>query len=135
MVCYLNGYLLELMYRKVQSLVQFSLIYINDLSDDIVSIVKLFAYDTSLFPAMHGSNISANELNNNLQKIFEWDYKSKMSFNTDLNKQAQEIIFSRKLSKSSHPKIFFNDTYCQNVYRSKHKLPPSYLLLAHELFF
>ena len=115
MVCYLNGYLLELVYRKVQSLVKFSLIFINDLSDDIVSIVNFFAYDTSLFPAMHGSNISANELSNNLHKISEWDYKSKMSFNTDLNKQAQETIFSKKLNKSSHPKIFFNDNYCQNV--------------------
>ena len=32
-----------------------------------------------------------------------------MSFNPDLNKQAQEVIFSRKLNKSSHPKIFFNN--------------------------
>ena len=31
-----------------------------------------------------------------------------MSFNLDLNKQAQEVIFSRKLNKSSHPKIVFN---------------------------
>ena len=31
-----------------------------------------------------------------------------MSFNPDLNKQAQEVIFSRKLNKPSHPKIVFN---------------------------
>ena len=31
-----------------------------------------------------------------------------MSFNPDFNKQAQEIIFSRKLNKPSHPKIVFN---------------------------
>ena len=46
----------------------FFLIYINDLSDDLVSTVKLFADDTSLFSVVHDSNISANELNNDLQK-------------------------------------------------------------------
>ena len=86
----------------------FFLIYINDLSDDLVSTIKLFADDTSLFSVVHDSNISANELNNDLQKISEWAYKWKMSFNPDLNKQAQEVIFSRKLNKPSHPKIVFN---------------------------
>ena len=39
-----------------------------------------------------------------------------MSFNSDLNKQAQGVIFSRKLNKSSHPKIFFNNApvFCAN---------------------
>ena len=32
------------------------------------------------------SNISANELNYDLQKISEWDFKWKMSFSPDLNK-------------------------------------------------
>ena len=44
----------------------FFLIYINDLSDDLVSTIKLFADDTSLFSVVHDSNISANELNNDL---------------------------------------------------------------------
>ena len=86
----------------------FFLIYINDLSDDLVSTIKLFADDASLFSVVHDSNISANELNNDLQKISEWAYKWKMSFNSDLNKQAWEVIFSRKLNKPSHPKIVFN---------------------------
>ena len=47
----------------------FFLIYINDLSDDLVSTVKLFADDTSLFSAARDSNISAYELNNDMQKI------------------------------------------------------------------
>ena len=33
-----------------------------------------------------------------------------MSFNPDLNKQAQKVVFSRKLNKSYDLKIFFNDT-------------------------
>ena len=71
--------------------------------------MKLFADDTSLFSIVYDSNISAYELNNDIQKISEWAYKWKMLFNTDLNKQAQEVIFSRKLNKSSHLKIFFNN--------------------------
>ena len=43
-------------------------IYINDLSDELVSAVKLFADDTSLFSVVCESNISAYDLNNDLQK-------------------------------------------------------------------
>ena len=32
-----------------------------------------------------------------------------MSFNPDLNKQAQEVIFFRKLRKPFHAKIFYNN--------------------------
>ena len=46
----------------------FFLIYINDLSDELVSTVKLFADDTSLFSVVCDSNISAYELNNDMQK-------------------------------------------------------------------
>ena len=61
----------------------FSLIYINDLSDDLVSTVN-----ETVFSVVHDSNISANELKNDLQKISELAYKWKMSFNLDLNKQT-----------------------------------------------
>ena len=39
-----------------------------------------------------------------------------MSFNPDLNKQAQEVIFSMKLKKSCHPKVFANNAlvFCAN---------------------
>ena len=62
------------------------------------------------------SNISTYEPNNDMQKISEWAYTWKMSFNPDLNKQAQEVIFSRKLTKFYHPKIFFNNApvFCAN---------------------
>ena len=53
----------------------FFLIYINDLSDELVSTVKLFADDTSLFSVVHDSNISAYEANNDMQKISQWACK------------------------------------------------------------
>ena len=78
------------------------LIYINDLSDGIISNVKLFA---SVFSTIHDSNTSASNLNSDLQKISEWAFKWKMSFNPDPTKQAQEVIFSRKLIKPRHSLI------------------------------
>ena len=44
----------------------FFLIYINDLSVDMISTVKMFADDTSLFSIIHDPNTLSNELNKNL---------------------------------------------------------------------
>ena len=84
-------------------------IYINDLLGNLISTVKLFADDKSLFSIVNNNKISANELNKDLQKLSAWAYKWEMSFNPDLNKKAQQVVFSRKLNKSSHLKIFFNN--------------------------
>ena len=51
------------------------LIYINDLSENIESTVKLFADDTSLFSVVHNNNTSAEVLNRGLQKIYQWSHK------------------------------------------------------------
>lgn len=50
-------------------------------------------------------NISKNDLNNDLQKIHEWEYQWKTIFNLDLSKQGQEMIFSEKFSKHFHQGI------------------------------
>ena len=82
----------------------------------MVSIVKPFADDTSVFSMVNDANVSADELNKDLQKMSEWAYKWEMSFNPGLNKQAQEVIFCRKLNKSCLPKIYFNNAlvFCDN---------------------
>ena len=69
---------------------------------------------------LNDTNISAIDINKDLQKISEWAYEWKMSFNPDLNKQAQEVVFSRKLNKSSHPKTFFNNAAVVCVSWQKH---------------
>ena len=51
------------------------LIYINDLSDNLSSNVKLFADDTSLFSVTHDVNVSARELNDVLRKIRNWAFQ------------------------------------------------------------
>ena len=70
--------------------------------------MKLFADDTSLFSTVCEPNISASQLDSDLKRISHWAYKWKMNFNPDLSKQAQEVIFSIKIVKVSHPSITFN---------------------------
>ena len=74
-------------------------IYINDLSKNLSSITKIFANDTSIFSVVHDVDLSAKQLNDDLNKISEWAFQCKMAFNPDLSKQAQKIDFSRKLVK------------------------------------
>ena len=52
----------------------FFLIYINDLTDGISSIVKLFADDTLLFSVVQNKNNSASQLSNDLDEISDWAY-------------------------------------------------------------
>ena len=47
----------------------------------------------TLFSAITSPAISSLNLNEDLVKITHWAYQWKMSFNPDITKQAQEIIF------------------------------------------
>ena len=59
--------------------------------------------DNTLFSVIHDSSTTRNELNDDLVKLNNWAYQWKISFNPDPNKQAQEVIFSRKTKKINHP--------------------------------
>ena len=98
----------------------FFLIFINELSDNLVSNPKLFADDTSLFSVVQYITLSAKNLNDDLKKINKWAFQGKMSFNLDPNKQAQEVIFSRKLNKPNHPSSNFNNTVVIQSTTHKH---------------
>ena len=75
------------------------LIFINDLPDGKTSIYKIFADDTSLFSKVYDIDISAKELNSDLENISKWAFQWKMQFNPDPNKQANEVYFSKKNKK------------------------------------
>ena len=107
-------------YPKSQcSVPLFSLIYINDLCDDLNCDVELFADDTSLFTLAFDENISAHNLNNDLIKIQEWAFLWKMQFNSDPLKQEVQVIFSAKKVKTNHPPIYFNEKAV--VAKTEHK--------------
>ena len=44
-----------------------------------------------------------------------------MSFDTDPNKQAEKVIFSKKLNKPNHPLLNFNNTVVTQSTTHKHR--------------
>ena len=96
------------------------LIYINDLPDGITSICKIFANDTSLFSKVLDINKATKKLNLDLEKISKWGFQWKMHFNPDPNKQANEVIFSRKSKVHFHPALTFNNNDVRKCAHQKH---------------
>ena len=91
------------------------LIYINDLFDGLKSECKLFADDTFLFSVVNDINTSASDINEDLEIIGNLAFKWKINFNPDPNKQAQEVIFSRKKTASLDLVVYFDtDTDTDN---------------------
>ena len=88
-------------------------IYINDLVNGLSSNTNPFADDTSLFSNIHDSVITTSELHSDLARIQQWAFQWKMTFNPDLNKQAQKVVFSRKLKKVCHPPLRFKNNVSQ----------------------
>ena len=70
------------------------LIYVNDPPDNLVWNPKPFDDDISLLSVINDKHLSANKLNQDLDKRNNWAIQWKTSFNLDLSKQAQEVIFS-----------------------------------------
>ena len=53
-----------------------------------------------------------------LKIILEWAFEWKKIFNSSITKQAQEVIFSHKNTKTDHKIIFFNETpVANNLYQ------------------
>ena len=63
---------------------------------------------------------TSQKLNNDLHRVSLWAYKWKMSSNPDPSKQAQEVIFSRKINKVHHPPFLFNNPTIQQISSQKH---------------
>ena len=96
------------------------LIYINDLTDNLISNSKLSVDDTSIFSVINNKHLSANKLNQDLNRLNNWAFQWKMSFNPHPSKQAQEVIFSHKLQKSTHPTLSFNNNTVTQSVTQKH---------------
>ena len=53
-------------------------------------------------------------------KIIDLAFRWKMRFNPDPKKQAQEVIFSRKINKIDHPPLYFNENLVKSSSAQKH---------------
>jgi hypothetical protein len=99
------------------------LVYINDLTENISSNIKLFADDASLFTRINNNvNASHERLMSDLEKITEWAHQWKMKFNPDITKQAIEVVFSCKYAKTKpiHPPLTFNNIPVARRASTKH---------------
>ena len=86
----------------------------------LLSNPKLFADDASIFSVVKDHLNSSNKLNEDLSKISQWAYQWKISFNLDVSKQAQEVIFSRKKNIGNHPAVFFSNLPISRKSAQKH---------------
>ena len=74
----------------------------------------------SLFSVVNNIHTSAATLSQDLNGITNWAFPWKMILNPDLSKQAQEVIFSRKIKKLLHPTLLFNNIPLSNSLFQKH---------------
>ena len=96
------------------------LTYINDLPDGTTTTAELFADDTSIFSTVLDLNQSLNDLNHDLTVINNWSKQWKMLFNPDINKQAMEVVFSRKRNPPVQPLLTFNQSFVTQTDAQKH---------------
>ena len=74
---------------------------------------------TSMFLVVHDPINSTQKLNNDIYKVRVWANKWKMSFNPDPFKEAQGVIFSRKIRKVYLQLLLLNNFIVFNKYHLK----------------
>ena len=73
-----------------------------------------------LFSIVKNPEISAIDLNHDLEVIHQWAHQWKLKFNPDPTKQATEVLFSCKTSNTYHPQLIFNGTVVAKMNEQKH---------------
>ena len=59
-------------------------------------------------------------MNHDLALISQWAHEWRMSFNPDPQKQAIELLFTKKIQQADHPVMLFNDIPVKKVDEHKH---------------
>ena len=59
-------------------------------------------------------------MNHDLELVSQWAHDWKMSFNPDPQKQAVELLLSKKRNGKDHPVVVFNDIPVKKVEEHKH---------------
>ena len=80
-------------------------IYINDITIQIESTIKLFEDDTSMYSFLNDLDIQADTLNSDLGRINEWATKWEVNFNQT---KTELMIFSRRQNLNLTPLSFDN---------------------------
>ena len=82
--------------------------------------VKCLLMTLHFFSKVKDSSLFLSDLNCDLEIINQWAHQWKMLFNPDPNKQATEVLSSRKVNSDDHPKLTFNGNQVQKCSSQKH---------------
>ena len=93
------------------------LVFINDITENIQSHIKLFADDTMLYLDVEDHTKAAQILNQDLQNIYAWSQKWLVNFNA---KKTESLIFKTKTVKQQHPPLFLHNTAIAEVNSHAH---------------
>ena len=88
------------------------LIYINDLTDELISNLFIYADDTMLFEVVENADVSAANLNDDLKRISHWSSKWLATMNPS---KCRSLVFSLKRVKPLHPSLYLNSTCIEEV--------------------
>ena len=95
------------------------LIFINDLSDNLISNPKLLLTIPLYFRLSEILLLFSKEFKWWSKEDKQWAFQWRMSFNPDPNKQAQEAIFSSKLNLN-HASLSSNNTVVIQLTNHRH---------------
>ena len=93
------------------------ILYINDIVSSIVSSIRIFADDTSLFLVVEEPQAAAETLNSDLRKIQQWATNWLVTFS---GPKTKSMLFSRLRNVRNHPPLFLNQTQIEEVDTHKH---------------
>ena len=93
------------------------LIYKHDTTEYVVSKIRLFADDTSLFINIDDPTASARLMNNGLERINQWSANWLVSFSAQ---KTKSLTISNKSVPLHHPQLYFNGEEINQVDRHKH---------------
>ena len=92
------------------------LVYINDIANDIESIIKLFADDTSMYLGLENTEIRTQILNSDLERIQKWATTWKVLF----NESKTELMTISNLTMPDTQPLKFNGIVLQSADFHKH---------------
>lgn len=101
------------------------LFYINDLKNNVISNIRLFADGSSLFARVTDLQETRKLLTTDLNTLSSWPYQWEMKFNPYVFKQAVEVVISVKRKPDTHPNLALN--------ARRQGTPRSYLRFATEI--
>lgn len=93
------------------------LIFINDIVNDILCKVRLFADDTTLYIIVENAYVAAEIINSDMDKIHQWSSQWLVNFNP---RKTESMVITKKILKPHHPPVYMNDTIIHEVSSHKH---------------